>query len=92
MHGNDPNWGRIVSAAGMCGAAFNPDKSTLKLQNTIVFKSGQPAKFNPAAVSQALATSEVVVELICKLGQANATVWTCDLSREYVTINADYHT
>jgi glutamate N-acetyltransferase / amino-acid N-acetyltransferase len=92
MHGSDPNWGRIVSAAGMCDAAFDADRSTLKLQGTTVFKSGQPVPFNTSAVSRALAAKEVVVDLACRLGKGSATVWTCDLSKEYVTINADYHT
>jgi glutamate N-acetyltransferase/amino-acid N-acetyltransferase len=92
MHGNDPNWGRIVSAAGMCGAKFDPDRSTLKLQGKPVFHRGRPAKFNPASVSKSLKQKNVRVELTCGLGKSRAMVWTCDLSREYVTINADYHT
>ncbi len=92
MNGNDPNWGRIVSAAGYAGVPFDPDRSTLKLQGTVVFKAGQPVKFDTARSSAALKTAEVVAELNCGLGKATATVWTCDLSKEYVTINADYHT
>lgn len=92
MHGNDPNWGRIVSAAGYAGVPFDPEKATLKLQGTTVFKAGQPVRFDVGKVSEALKATEVVAELSCRLGQAGATVWTCDLSKEYVTINADYHT
>jgi glutamate N-acetyltransferase/amino-acid N-acetyltransferase len=92
MHGNDPNWGRIVSAAGLCGAVFDADESALKLQGTTVFKSGRPAKFDPEAVSKKLAVAEVIVDLTCGLGTGKTTLWTCDLSKEYVTINADYHT
>jgi glutamate N-acetyltransferase/amino-acid N-acetyltransferase len=92
MNGNDPNWGRIVSAAGMCGAAFDPAKATLNLQGTIVFRNGQPLAFDAAAVSESLKAAEVKVDLSCRLGKADATVWTCDLSKDYVTINADYHT
>jgi glutamate N-acetyltransferase/amino-acid N-acetyltransferase len=92
MNGNDPNWGRIVSAAGLCGAAFDPEKAELKLQRVAVFKSGRPMQFNAAHVSKSLDAKEVVVDLNCRLGKSSATVWTCDLSREYVTINADYHT
>jgi glutamate N-acetyltransferase/amino-acid N-acetyltransferase len=92
MHGNDPNWGRIVSAAGMCGARFDAERSALKLQGALVFKSGRPVPFNAAAVSRSLDAREVRVELSCRLGNSNATVWTCDLSKDYVTINADYHT
>jgi glutamate N-acetyltransferase/amino-acid N-acetyltransferase len=92
MHGNDPNWGRIVSAAGMAGATFDPDKCTLTLQDTVVFRNGQPVPFDDATVSKSLDAPEVRVELSCRLGEGDATVWTCDLSKDYVTINADYHT
>lgn len=92
MHGNDPNWGRIVSAAGLCGAAFDPDKAVLTLQGTKVFQRGRPLPFDADKVSASLKAPEVVAELNCNLGKADATVWTCDLSREYITINADYHT
>ena len=92
MNGNDPNWGRIVSAAGLCGAAFDPEKAELKLQRVAVFKSGRPMRFDGARVSKSLDAKEVVVDLNCRLGKSSATVWTCDLSKRYVTINADYHT
>jgi glutamate N-acetyltransferase / amino-acid N-acetyltransferase len=92
MHGNDPNWGRIVSAAGLAGVPFDPDRCTLNLQGTPVFRAGQPVKFDAAKVSEALNAKEVKVELHCRLGTAQATCWTCDLSKDYVTINADYHT
>ncbi|CAN5524471.1 bifunctional glutamate N-acetyltransferase/amino-acid acetyltransferase ArgJ [soil metagenome] len=92
MHGNDPNWGRIVSAAGLCGAEFDPDRATLTLQGTRVFHRGRPVSFDPAKVSRALNSKEVVVDLRCNLAKSDATVWTCDLSKDYVTINADYHT
>ena len=92
MHGNDPNWGRIVSAAGMAGVPFDPDRCVLKLAGTIVFRAGQPARFDAAGVSRALHQKEVIVELDCRMGRDRATMWTCDLSKQYVTINADYHT
>jgi glutamate N-acetyltransferase/amino-acid N-acetyltransferase len=92
MHGNDPNWGRIVSAAGYIGVPFDPQKAVLKLQGTVVFRKGQPVPFDAGAVSKSLAAREVRVELACNLGKSNATCWTCDLSKDYVTINADYHT
>jgi len=92
MHGNDPNWGRIVSAAGYANVPFDPDRATLKLQGTVVFKSGQPVPFDAEKVSADLRAPEVIAELTCKLGKSDATVWTCDLSKDYVTINADYHT
>jgi glutamate N-acetyltransferase / amino-acid N-acetyltransferase len=92
MHGNDPNWGRIVSAAGMVGVPFDPDKCVLKLQNTTVFHAGRPAEFSGARVSEALKQKEVRVELNCRMGRHSAVMWTCDLSKDYVTINAHYHT
>ncbi len=92
MHGNDPNWGRIVSAAGMAGVPFDPDKASLTLAGTVVFRNGQPRPFDAAIVSSALRAPEVVATLDCRMGKADATVWTCDFSKEYVTINADYHT
>ncbi|CAN5567334.1 bifunctional glutamate N-acetyltransferase/amino-acid acetyltransferase ArgJ [soil metagenome] len=92
MHGNDPNWGRIVSAAGLCGAKFDPDRAVLKLQGTPVFRHGTPLRFDAEKLSKALNSPDVLVDLTCGLGKHAATVWTCDLSKEYVTINADYHT
>jgi glutamate N-acetyltransferase/amino-acid N-acetyltransferase len=92
MHGNDPNWGRIVSAAGLAGVPFDPNKATLTLQGNVVYRGGTPVPFEDAAVSNSLRAAEVKVDLACRLGKAEATVWTCDLSKDYVTINADYHT
>ena len=92
MNGNDPNWGRIVSAAGFAGVPFDANKCTLTLQGTQVFAAGRPLDFDAAAVSAALTAKEVKVDLDCRAGSGEATVWTCDLSKEYVTINADYHT
>ena len=54
--------------------------------------SGQPVRFDPDKVSKDLATSEATIDLSCGSGPAETTLWTCDLSKEYVTINADYHT
>jgi glutamate N-acetyltransferase/amino-acid N-acetyltransferase len=92
MNGNDPNWGRIVSAAGLAGVPFDPDRATLKLQGTAVFRAGRPMAFDAARVSASLKAAEVDVDLDCNAGAGAARVWTCDLSKEYVAINADYHT
>jgi glutamate N-acetyltransferase / amino-acid N-acetyltransferase len=92
MHGNDPNWGRIVSAAGLARVAFDPDKCVLTLQGTQVFRAGRPLQFSASSVSRALDAKEVTVDLDCRAGTGEANVWTCDLSKEYVAINADYHT
>ena len=92
MNGNDPNWGRIVSAAGLTKARFDPEKAVLDLQGTTVFRRGRPLPFDATAVSASLHAAEVKVVLTCNLGSASATCWTCDLSKDYVRINADYHT
>jgi glutamate N-acetyltransferase/amino-acid N-acetyltransferase len=92
LHGNDPNWGRIVSAAGMCGAVFDPLRCELRLEGTPVFRRGTPVAFSEHLVSESLKSPEVRIHLSCNTGGARATVWTCDLSKEYVSINADYHT
>jgi glutamate N-acetyltransferase/amino-acid N-acetyltransferase len=92
MHGNDPNWGRIVSAAGLCGVPFDADLSELTLQGTAVFRRGRPLAIDAAALSKKMDAKEVRIHLKCGLGKSSTTVWTCDLSREYITINADYHT
>lgn len=92
MHGNDPNWGRIVSAAGMCGAKFVPEKSSLTVQGVELYRRGTPVPFDAKSASAALNAKEVDVLLKLGLGNAGATVYTCDLSREYISINADYTT
>jgi glutamate N-acetyltransferase / amino-acid N-acetyltransferase len=92
LHGNDPNWGRIVSAAGMCGAKFAPEKAKLTLAGTPVYKAGRPLAFDAPKVSAAMAGKQLLIDLHCAAGEGEATVWTCDFSKEYVTINADYHT
>ena len=92
MHGNDPNWGRIVSAAGYAGVPFDAEKCALTLAGTAVFRQGRPLDFDAARLSRKLDATEVEVILDCRLGKASATCLTCDLSKEYITINAEYHT
>jgi glutamate N-acetyltransferase/amino-acid N-acetyltransferase len=92
MHGNDPNWGRIVSAAGYAGVPFDADKCTLTLQGASVFHLGRPIPIDPEGFAAMLNAPEVQAILTCRMGKAEATCWTCDLSKDYITINADYHT
>ncbi len=92
VNGNDPNWGRVLCAAGMTDAPFDPAKASLELQGTVVFRNGGPAAFDAAKVSVAMKAEKVVFDLNCRLGKSQSICWTCDLSKEYVTINADYHT
>ncbi len=92
IHGGDPNWGRFISAAGYSGAAMNPDKSTCKVGGILVFKNGQPAAADLSKVETAMKQEKLTIEVDLGSGKASHRVYTCDLSREYITINADYHT
>jgi len=91
--GADPNWGRIVSAAGYAGVAFDPTSISLSVAGTPLYDNGQPVPFEAGAVSRAIRGSdEVKIELALAEGEASARFWTCDLTVQYVHINADYHT
>lgn len=93
VHSGDPNWGRIVCAAGYSGAPVEPDKVTLLLGGIPVFRNGQPIADAPRDVLKAtMSQKEVLIELDLGQGGAEATMWTCDLSQEYVAINAEYPT
>jgi glutamate N-acetyltransferase/amino-acid N-acetyltransferase len=93
IHGGDPNWGRFVSAAGYSGAKMNPDKALCQIGNKVVFRAGQPTAIALAEVESAMKNPEVVITVgLGTGGKGTCRVYTCDLSREYITINADYHT
>jgi glutamate N-acetyltransferase/amino-acid N-acetyltransferase len=93
IHGGDPNWGRFVSAAGYSGAAMNPDRVLCKVGMITVFKSGRPASIDLGGVEAAMKEKDVSVHIdLGTGGKGGHRVYTCDLSREYIAINADYHT
>jgi glutamate N-acetyltransferase/amino-acid N-acetyltransferase len=92
VHGCDPNWGRIIAAAGRSGAELREDLLELSIGGTCVFSAGQPLNFSPVVVSAHLGEKTVILELNLHLGQYEAAAWGCDLSAEYVAINADYTT
>ncbi len=92
VHGGDPNWGRIVMAVGKSAARVVPEKLSVKIGPAAVFARGMPRKFSLRSVAKHLAGDPVVFEVNLGLGKGRFTAYTCDLSREYITINADYHT
>jgi glutamate N-acetyltransferase/amino-acid N-acetyltransferase len=92
VNGGDPNWGRIICAVGSSKARLNPDKLTCRLDGLTVFRNGQPAKFNAKQASQIVSRSEHTITVNLGAGKATDFCYGVDLSREYVTINADYHT
>ena len=91
--GADPNWGRIVSAAGYAGPTFDPMQVSLKINDVELYRSGAPVAFDAEAVSKTMRENrEVFIELTVGEGESESRFWTCDLTKEYITINADYHT
>jgi glutamate N-acetyltransferase/amino-acid N-acetyltransferase len=90
IHGNDPNWGRVVVALGRSGAKVNERKLDVYWNDFCVMKQGSPVPFDKQEVSVSLAGKEVSVRLYLNLGEGKATAWGCDLSEEYVTINSAY--
>ena len=92
MHGNDPNWGRIVAALGRSGAKADESKLDVYLNSICVMEQGCPLLFDKQEASVSLANKEVSMRLCLNLGTGKATAWGCDLSEEYVTINSDYTT
>jgi glutamate N-acetyltransferase/amino-acid N-acetyltransferase len=93
IHGNDPNWGRVVAALGRSGARVVEEKLDVYLNNVCVMKQGCPATFNKKELSISLAESkDALIRLCLNLGKGKATAWGCDLSKEYVTINSAYTT
>ena len=92
VHGGDPNWGRVASALGKSAAKVDPDKLAVRIGGVTLLSRGIPRKFDLAKVEKHLGGTDIVIDCDLGLGRAAYTALTCDLSREYITINADYHT
>ena len=92
VHGRDPNWGRIVAAAGRSGVRFNPEDLALWIGDHQLMAAGQPLPFDRQAASDVLRGKDVLIRLKLMEGSAEASAWGCDLSDQYVRINADYTT
>jgi glutamate N-acetyltransferase/amino-acid N-acetyltransferase len=93
IHGADPNWGRIVSAAGYAGVAFEENDLSLWLNGVALYRRGAPLPFDAAAVSAQLqAQRETQIRLLLTNGSASVRFWTCDLTADYIRLNADYTT
>lgn len=89
IYGRDPNWGRILCAAGYSGVPLRPEKVQLWIGDVLVLKDGLPTGEDAAREMQ---KDDVLLRLQLGAGTQGCSVWTCDFSHEYVTINADYHT
>jgi glutamate N-acetyltransferase/amino-acid N-acetyltransferase len=91
--GSDPNWGRILSAAGNSGVQFDPSKVDILLQRELVCRSGLAAKFSERELKAKLDSQECLIRFrIQGKGSGEARFWTCDLTEDYVKINASYRT
>ncbi len=90
IHGEDANWGRIVAAAGRSGASFNQEELELHFNDLSILKPGFIADFSETAASEIMAKDSYTITLRLGSGPGRATVWSCDLSKEYVDINGSY--
>jgi len=92
LFGNDPNWGRILAAVGRSGAEIDVEKVKISVCGFTIFEKGGPLELDLAKVSERMKTGKIDIEIKFGLGAAQKRVFTTDLSREYVSINADYTT
>lgn len=90
--GQDANWGRIICAVGYAGAKMVPEKTVVSLNDVVVFDKGMGAAYDEEALKSIMSEHDIIVNIDLGLGEDKATVWTCDLSYEYVKINGEYHT
>jgi glutamate N-acetyltransferase/amino-acid N-acetyltransferase len=92
LYGNDPNWGRILCAIGYSGASFSKEKLTLWLCGTRVFKGMRPVTFDAKKLSAAMKKPAIRIDVDLGMGKETAVAHTCDLTYDYIRINAEYHT
>ncbi len=92
VFGQDPNWGRIVGAVGYSGVDVNPDLINIYFDNLPAFVAGEPAGTDGAELASKLAGEEVLIRIELGMGNERCRFWTCDMTYDYIRINADYHT
>lgn len=90
--GEDPNWGRVICAVGYSGADMVPEKTVVKFSGITIFANGTGATYDEKALAHVMKEKDIVIDIELNMGQEDATVWSCDLSYEYVKINGEYHT
>lgn len=90
--GEDPNWGRVICSVGYAGIPMVPEKTVIKFGGVPVYANGLGAEFNEDDIHKVMAEHDIVIDVEMGMGDAKATVWSCDFSYEYVKINGEYHT
>ena len=90
IHGEDANWGRILAAVGNAGIAFAPEETEIRFGDVPILGKNYAIDFSEAEAKRALSAREITIRVTLNGGPGEATFWTCDLSREYVAINASY--
>jgi glutamate N-acetyltransferase/amino-acid N-acetyltransferase len=92
VYGNDPNWGRVTAALGRSGAQLEEEKLDVFMGTIQVLKDGAPVPFDKFKAVNVFKQKEVPITVVLNMGTANATAWGCDLTEQYVKINAEYTT
>lgn len=90
--GGDPNWGRILAAAGRAGVPFRPERAAIRMAGIRVYENGRALPFDEGAAHEKLLGPAVPIVMDLRAGRGRARVWTCDFTAEYVHINASYRT
>ena len=90
--GEDPNWGRVICAVGYSGIPMEGEKTVVKFGGIPVYAHGVPVSVDEEAMKKVMAEHDILIDIDLGMGHAEATVWTCDFSYEYVKINGEYHT
>ncbi len=91
LYGGDPNWGRVIMAVGKAGVLFDQDKLDIYFNDILTVKSGVKSGESLEKIKSVFEQKEIEIKICINSGEANATVWTCDLSHKYVDINIDYN-
>ena len=92
VHGADPNWGRILAAAGRSGVRFDPARARVRVGGILLFEHGLPHDDAAPLAAEHLKGADVRIDVSLGSGGSSATIWGCDLSAEYVRINGEYRT
>jgi len=92
LHGADPNWGRVIAALGRAGVPFDPSTAEIRFGDVVVFRRGARAAFSEKALHKILKKDTVVIRVDLRRGRGRAHYVTCDYSKDYISINADYTT